>query len=64
MELIRKRHRSMQMIIITGYGSIEAVERALRPDASGDRPAVDFIEKNRIHQELLPRVEALLADIS
>jgi CheY-like chemotaxis protein len=63
MEHIQSSHRSTQIIIVTGYPSIEAVKRSLHPGREGTRPAVDFIEKGKIHEDLLPRLKMLLDEL-
>lgn len=60
MEHIRRLYKGVQIIIITGYASIDAVKKAMRADDSGIRPAMDFVEKDRVHLELVPRLKLLL----
>ncbi len=60
MEYIRQHHAHTPVFIITGYGNLETVERAMRPNEAGVRLAVDYIEKDKVHTDLLPRVSALL----
>lgn len=62
MEHIGDNFDSVQTIIITGYASIDRVKRSLRPNKSGRRPAVDFIEKSNIHVELLPRLRMIMSE--
>lgn len=60
MEEIAQNHKAVQTIMITGYASIDKVKRSLKPDMFGQRPAVDFIEKSRVHLELLPRLRSII----
>jgi DNA-binding NtrC family response regulator len=60
MEFIRQHHPHTPVFIITGYGNLDTVERAMRPNEAGVRLAVDYIEKDKVHTDLLPRVSALL----
>jgi DNA-binding NtrC family response regulator len=61
MDYIGMRHEGLQVIIITGYANIEAVKKAMRAGDLGIRPAIDFIEKDKIHLELLPRLKTILS---
>lgn len=60
MEFIRQNHSHIPVFIITGYGNLETVERAMRPNEAGVRLAVDYIEKDKIHTDLLPHISVLL----
>jgi DNA-binding NtrC family response regulator len=60
MEFIRKRYAQTEILIVTGYANLETVKRAMRPNKAGIRSAVDYIEKDKLHSELLPRLSAIL----
>jgi CheY-like chemotaxis protein len=62
MEFIRSRYDQTQVLIITSYPNLETVKKALRPNQSGLRPAVDYLEKDKFHEELLPRISAILGE--
>jgi DNA-binding NtrC family response regulator len=59
-EFIHAHHPQTQVLIITGYGNLDTVERAMQPNEAGVRLAVDYIEKDKIHTELLSRISMLL----
>jgi DNA-binding NtrC family response regulator len=60
MEHILRYHPGTPALVITGYANLDTVRRAMHPDEMGVRAAVDYIEKDRIHFELLPRVSGIL----
>jgi len=60
MEFISAHHAGTPCLVVTGYANLETVRRAMHPSASGTRPAVDYIEKDKIHNELLPRIASIL----
>lgn len=59
-EFIRAHYPQTQAMIITGYANLDTVRRAMHPDQAGLRLAVDYVEKDKIQIELLPRLAALL----
>jgi DNA-binding NtrC family response regulator len=61
MEFIFQHHPGTPSLIITGYANLDTVRRAMQPDETGARRAADYIEKDKIHSELLPRVSDILA---
>jgi DNA-binding NtrC family response regulator len=60
MEFIRAYQSQTPVFILTGYGNLETVERAMQPNQAGVRLAVDYIEKGKVNTELLPRIAMLL----
>lgn len=60
MELIHAQYPNTRTLMITGYGTIKAVERAMKPGDDSQRPAIDFVEKAKIPTEFLPHVEQAL----
>ncbi len=62
MKFIRSHYARTQVIIITSYANLETVRRAMRPDQSGARPAVDYLEKSKFLTELLPRISAIMGE--
>jgi DNA-binding NtrC family response regulator len=58
-EYIKNHHPATKTIIISGYGTNEMVEKALRRDQSGYVIADDFILKSDV-VELVPRITRLL----
>lgn len=59
-EFIRTNYPQTQALIITGYANLDTVKRAMQPDRTGTRLVADYIQKEHLHQELLPRVRAVL----
>jgi CheY-like chemotaxis protein len=62
MEFIRSRYDQTQVLIITSYPNLETVKKALRPTQSGLSPAVDYLQKDKFTEELLPRISAILGE--
>lgn len=60
MEFISTHYARTQSLVVTGYANLETVRRAMHPSESGTRSAADYIEKDKIHNELLPRISAIL----
>jgi CheY-like chemotaxis protein len=54
---------SMAIIILTGYPTLDMVTEALRPDETGISPAFDFVEKDKISQDLLPGIKRALQSV-
>jgi len=53
------------VIILTGYGTKDAVQKALRPDEEGYSPAYDFLEKsNYAYDELIEIVKKAIQNHS
>lgn len=59
-EHVKKHHPNTKSLIITGYANLDTVARALRPNSEGIRLADDYIQKDRLQQEFLARVAAIL----
>lgn len=59
-EFIHGHYPETQALIITGYASLETVKRAMHPNKSGLRLAVDYVEKDKLTSELLPLVASIL----
>ena len=59
-DFMRKQYPQTQALIITGYADLETVKRAMQPDVNGLRLAADYVEKNKLSAELLPRISAIL----
>jgi CheY-like chemotaxis protein len=62
MEFIRSRYDQTQILIITSYPNLETVKKAMRPTHSGLAPAVDYLQKEKFNEELLPRISAILGE--
>jgi DNA-binding NtrC family response regulator len=60
MEFICAHYPRTPSLVVTGYANLDTVRRAMHPDRSGARLAVDYIEKDKIHSELLPRLSAIV----
>ncbi|MEW5958144.1 MAG: response regulator [Chloroflexota bacterium] len=61
-EFIRAHYPQTQALIITGYANLETVKRAMQPDETGARLVADYIQKENLHNELLPRLSAVLGE--
>jgi two-component system response regulator HydG len=59
-DFMRKQYPQTQALIITGYADLETVKRAMQPDMNGLRMAADYVEKDKLSSELLPRISAVL----
>ena len=59
-EFIRAHYAQIQPLIITGYANLKTVRRAMRPNEKGVRLVVDYVEKEKLSQELLPQISAIL----
>lgn len=59
-EHIKRKYPNTKSLIITGYANLDTVARALRPNSEGIRLADDYIQKDRLQQEFLARVAAVL----
>ncbi len=57
---IREQWPGVKVIIITGYGTQERLDQALKPDAEGHKLAVDFIPKTEA-EKLVQIVQEVLA---
>lgn len=60
LEQIKTDFPTTQALIITGYSSLETVEKALQPNEAGVRLAIDYVEKAQIQTDLLPRISQIL----
>lgn len=63
MDLLRSAQPDAEIYIVTGYASLDTVQRSMRPDSQGLRPSVDYIEKSEIHRELVPRLRPILDEV-
>jgi DNA-binding NtrC family response regulator len=61
-EFIRAHYSQTKPLIITGYPNLETVKRAMQPDKTGARLAIDYVEKDKLNTELLPRLSAILKE--
>jgi DNA-binding NtrC family response regulator len=61
-EFIHTHYEQTQVLILTGYPSIETVKRAMQPDETGIRLAVDYIVKDNMNEELLTRISTILEE--
>ena len=59
-DFIRKHYAQTQTLIITGYANLETVKQAMQPDETGFRLVSDYVQKDSIAAELLPRLSAIL----
>jgi DNA-binding NtrC family response regulator len=59
-EFIYANYPHTQALIITGYASLETVKRTMQPDDIGHRLVVDYVQKDKLNTELLPRITAAL----
>ncbi len=59
-EFIRIHYPQTQALIITGYANLETVKQAMQPDQTGFRLVVDYVEKDKLNAELLPRISTIL----
>ena len=59
-EFIRDHSPQTKPLIITGYANLETVKRAMQPDENGVRLVVDYVEKEKLNEELLPQITAIL----
>ena len=57
---IKQRWPTVQVIIITGYGTPDRVKQALEPDVQGRKLAEDYVPKDRT-EELIQVVRRVLA---
>ena len=62
LEFICAHYPRTLSLVITSYASLDTVRRAMHPDQSGTRRAVDYIEKDKIHFELLQQLSAILGN--
>ncbi len=60
MEFIHNTYPQIQVLIITGYANLDTVRRAMQPNQAGVRLAHDYVEKDKIQTELLPRISTML----
>lgn len=60
MNTIRAQFADTVALMITGYPTIEAVKRALKPGDNSLPQAMDFIEKGKINTEFLPHLKRIL----
>lgn len=60
MDLLGATQPDAKIFIVTGYASLETVQRSMHPDNRGLRASVDYIEKSKIHLELIPRLRPIL----
>lgn len=63
MRRMRDIDPSMAIIILTGYATLDMVTEALRPAETGVSPAFDFVEKEKISQDLLPGIKRALQSV-
>lgn len=63
MHRVRAVDPTMAIIILTGYANLDMVTEALRPDEKGVSPAFDFVEKDKISQDLLPGIKRALQSV-
>ena len=63
MHRVRAVDPTMAIIIFTGYANLDMVAEALRPDEKGVSPAFDFVEKDKISQDLLPGIKRALQSV-
>ncbi len=61
-EFIRANYTQTQALIITGYANLETVKRAMQPDEMGSRLVIDYVQKDKLNTELLPRISAALGE--
>lgn len=61
-EFIRADHPQTQVLIITGYANLDTVKRAMQPDQTGTSLVTDYIQKEHLHKELLPRIRTVLGE--
>ena len=61
-KFIHSNYPQTQVLIITGYANLETVKRAMQPDQSGIRLVADYIQKENLHNDLLPRISAALGE--
>ncbi len=64
LEFSHTHYPQTQALIITSYANLKTVKQAMQPDKSGTRLAIDYIEKDKIQSELLPRISAILGESS
>lgn len=60
---IHKHHPHTQTLIITSYANLNTVRQAMQPNKAGIRLAKDYIEKDKLHTDLLPRIAAMLEEM-
>lgn len=63
MHRVRAVDPTTAIIILTGYADLDMVTEALRPDEKGISPAFDFVEKDKISQDLLPGIQRALESV-
>ena len=61
-EYIKVNYNEIRVLIITSYANLDTVKRALQPTPSGLRLAADYVEKDKLTYELLPRISAILGE--
>ena len=60
---VRAVDPTMAIIILTGYPTLDMVTQARRPAETGVSPAFDFVEKDKISQDLLPGIKQALQSV-
>ena len=63
MRRVRAVDPTMAIIILTGYPTLDMVTEARRPGEEGVSPAFDFVEKDKISQDLLPGIQRALQSV-
>jgi CheY-like chemotaxis protein len=63
MHRVRAIDPTMAIIILTGYPTLDMVTEARRPDEKGISSAFDFVEKEKISQDLLPGIQRALQSV-
>jgi len=63
MHRVRAVDPTMAIIILTGYPTLDMVTEARRPDETGISPSFDFVEKDKISQDLLPGIKRALRSV-
>jgi two-component system nitrogen regulation response regulator NtrX len=58
-DAIRRDWPTVKVLIITGYPTLETVERAMQPHGTGPKLAEGYIEKDRSH-ELVKMIQQVL----
>jgi len=63
MHRVRAVDPTMAIIVLTGYATLDMVTEARRPVETGVSPAFDFVEKDKIIQDLLPAIKQALQSV-
>jgi CheY-like chemotaxis protein len=63
MHRVRAVDPTMAIIILTGYPTLDMVTEARRPGEEGVSPAFDFVEKDKISQDLLRGIQRALQSV-